>query len=421
MRLYVLVAVLLAASIASAAHVSDVLADVLTAARGAEKCRGVVVRREGAALFRSARLRCTLSLALATDHDSDAVEAARHPDSVPVTAVVLVGSTRQLSRQAKLRSGTFVFLSRPATAASADAVLYDAWHWWQTLPVGGLLVGSGYAPGSAVKVVIDGMAKVWGATVSSPGAGLFAVRKPQGDASRASVLARQRSSFMARLEQESARPSSSAMLRLRREAVLFAAQHPPAPEVPGGVGRPQRWAAILSAMGVADKRSRGVEVGVWQGMFAAEMLRRTEVGEYSLVDPWRHLDGWKRPFNVDDDKFQRNYEATVERVKQYGRRARVLRMQSVEASRQFEDESLDFVYLDGDHTASGALLDATTWWRKLKPGGVLCGDDYYPLTDGMLADPKLEAVGVTPVLDGLAASWNRRLVGLSGWQFGIVK
>ena len=40
------------------------------------------------------------------------------------------------------------------------------------------------------------------------------------------------------------------------------------------------------------------------------------------------------------------------------------------------DGSLDFVYIDGDHTLKGTNTDLAAWWPKLRPGGWLCGDDY---------------------------------------------
>jgi predicted O-methyltransferase YrrM len=37
---------------------------------------------------------------------------------------------------------------------------------------------------------------------------------------------------------------------------------------------------------------------------------------------------------------------------------------------------LDFVYLDGWHSADAVMMDAMLCWRSLKSGGILCFDDY---------------------------------------------
>ena len=42
----------------------------------------------------------------------------------------------------------------------------------------------------------------------------------------------------------------------------------------------------------------------------------------------------------------------------------------------FNDESVDAVYIDGDHTYEGVLNDFTSWKDKVKKGGIIVGDDY---------------------------------------------
>jgi predicted O-methyltransferase YrrM len=55
-------------------------------------------------------------------------------------------------------------------------------------------------------------------------------------------------------------------------------------------------------------------------------------------------------------------------------------MKSVEASKLYEDESLDFVFIDADHTKEGFSDDMDCWFPKVKQGGVIAGHDYdYPV------------------------------------------
>lgn len=49
---------------------------------------------------------------------------------------------------------------------------------------------------------------------------------------------------------------------------------------------------------------------------------------------------------------------------------------SLRAARTFADGSLDFVYIDGNHTRESVLEDCRAWWPKIKPGGTLAGHDY---------------------------------------------
>jgi predicted O-methyltransferase YrrM len=41
-----------------------------------------------------------------------------------------------------------------------------------------------------------------------------------------------------------------------------------------------------------------------------------------------------------------------------------------------ETNHYDFIYIDGDHTANGAYLDAHLSWHTLKPYGIMAFDDY---------------------------------------------
>jgi predicted O-methyltransferase YrrM len=50
----------------------------------------------------------------------------------------------------------------------------------------------------------------------------------------------------------------------------------------------------------------------------------------------------------------------------------------------YKDESLDFVFIDGDHSYEGVKTDIIDWWPKVKPNGILSGDDYnYPGIPGV--------------------------------------
>lgn len=48
---------------------------------------------------------------------------------------------------------------------------------------------------------------------------------------------------------------------------------------------------------------------------------------------------------------------------------------SVAVARNFSDQSVDFVWVDGNHRYPFALADIKAWWPKLKNGGWMGGDD----------------------------------------------
>ena len=58
---------------------------------------------------------------------------------------------------------------------------------------------------------------------------------------------------------------------------------------------------------------------------------------------------------------------------------------SVEVLSSFEDEYLDLVYIDGDHSYNGVKNDLNISYKKVKTGGYICGHDYSPdIFDGVV-------------------------------------
>ena len=53
-----------------------------------------------------------------------------------------------------------------------------------------------------------------------------------------------------------------------------------------------------------------------------------------------------------------------------------IRKDSVEASKDFEDESCDVVYIDMEHTYEAVKKDIESWLPKVKYGGYIAGHDY---------------------------------------------
>jgi predicted O-methyltransferase YrrM len=72
------------------------------------------------------------------------------------------------------------------------------------------------------------------------------------------------------------------------------------------------------------------------------------------------------------------YEQVTARFEDERRQGRVVvhRETSVDAAAAVADGSLDWVYVDGDHTYDGVRSDLEAWAPKLEPGGLLMGDDY---------------------------------------------
>lgn len=80
----------------------------------------------------------------------------------------------------------------------------------------------------------------------------------------------------------------------------------------------------------------------------------------------------------------------VERLR-LGKVIRMIRAKSEDAAPRIVTASLDLVYIDGDHSELAVRRDIALWLPKIRPGGVICGDDYCHAHSG----------GVKPVVDEL--------------------
>jgi len=113
----------------------------------------------------------------------------------------------------------------------------------------------------------------------------------------------------------------------------------------------------------------GAEIGVDTGRFSLKMLNANPDLKLLCVDPWNTRA--QRPIRTGDARFA---EATKRLA---GGRATLVRDFSVEASADVPDQSLDFVYIDGDHRFGPVMKDILFWLPKIRYGGIIAGHDYY--------------------------------------------
>ena len=59
-------------------------------------------------------------------------------------------------------------------------------------------------------------------------------------------------------------------------------------------------------------------------------------------------------------------------------------MNSWDVAVYYEDASLDFVFLDGDHSYDGLKKDIIAWLPKVKKGGIICGHDFCLADSGVI-------------------------------------
>lgn len=117
----------------------------------------------------------------------------------------------------------------------------------------------------------------------------------------------------------------------------------------------------------------GVEIGVSTGGHSNAILERTNVTSLISIDPWETNPSLHMAHPVMFDVLHLRVTA---RLKRYGSRSIVIRNYSYNVVQQFEDASLDFVFVDGDHNYEAVKKDLHDWYGKVRSGGLMGGDDY---------------------------------------------
>ena len=122
------------------------------------------------------------------------------------------------------------------------------------------------------------------------------------------------------------------------------------------------------------------EVGVWKGGFSTEILKRTNPSKLYLIDPWEFQPEFSdRMYGGSVAKSQKDMESIFEKVRnKFGSKKEVtiMRGKSNEVAVEIEDESLDWVYIDGNHFYDYVIRDLEKFYPKVKKGGYITGDDF---------------------------------------------
>lgn len=160
---------------------------------------------------------------------------------------------------------------------------------------------------------------------------------------------------------------------------------------------------ILNALGLLGE---GIEIGVQSGYFSEVILKVWRGSCLHSVDPWRTLPSadYLDIANVTQEAHDRFYDTTVARLRRFGKRSKIVRNTSVDASALFSSGQLDFVYLDAQHSYEGVKADLHSWAAKVRTGGILAGHDY---VDGILEQG---VFGVKSAVDEFARDHNARVV-----------
>jgi predicted O-methyltransferase YrrM len=114
----------------------------------------------------------------------------------------------------------------------------------------------------------------------------------------------------------------------------------------------------------------GVEVGTRDGTFSKILCENNPSLALYCVDPWT---AYSTRTQEVMDKF---YEQAKSNLANF--RCNLIREPSLEAVKEFPDNQLDFVYIDGNHIFDHAIRDIIEWSHVVRDGGIIAVHDYDP-------------------------------------------
>ncbi len=117
----------------------------------------------------------------------------------------------------------------------------------------------------------------------------------------------------------------------------------------------------------------GAEIGVAQGEFSESMFKAIPNLKLYCIDIWRPYHGNRLSGSWERNK---NFKAIAsQKLSKYN--AVIINKMSLDAANDIPDNSLDFVFIDANHSFDYVIQDLIIWSKKVKTGGIVSGDDYY--------------------------------------------
>lgn len=112
--------------------------------------------------------------------------------------------------------------------------------------------------------------------------------------------------------------------------------------------------------------NKGIELGVAIGVYSKRMINSNKFNRFYGVDIY------------GDTHDVNEYKNALKYIGFEDPRYCLLRMDFDSALDMFDDNSFDFIYVDGfAHTGEEGGKALVDWYKKLKVGGILAGDDYH--------------------------------------------
>lgn len=161
-----------------------------------------------------------------------------------------------------------------------------------------------------------------------------------------------------------------------------------------------RW--LSTVKNVLGNVNIAVEIGVWNADYSVKICNSLSPKQFYGIDPYVQYDNAPNVNAYETAaKLEETYLKAAAKLPPHGK---IIRDFSVNAAELFEDESIDFVYIDGDHNYEAVTADIKAWYPKIKSGGIISGHDYIE------KNAKRNIVfGVIPAVTEFSKEYNKNI------------
>ncbi len=126
---------------------------------------------------------------------------------------------------------------------------------------------------------------------------------------------------------------------------------------------------------LAQDNAYFIEIGCFKGRSTVAMCELIE--KYNKKINFFAVDHFKGSWEHQNDPTLKNlFKIFLENTKQHHERFMIIPQPSEQAANIFDNNSLDFVYIDASHDYESVKQDLQLWYPKLKTNGIMAGHDY---------------------------------------------
>ena len=156
----------------------------------------------------------------------------------------------------------------------------------------------------------------------------------------------------------------------------------------------------------AQDGSLFVEIGSFKGKSTAfmcvEIANSGKDIKFECIDPMIPSSHYVESANNTPDEWaDYHVEGFRERLKSVEQYYKHHQMLSIDAAKLYDDKSIDFILIDGDHEPSAVKADVLVFLPKMKPGGLVACDDTFVPEIRQAVEEAAAEFGVTAESNGI--------------------